>query len=261
MLVFPQLSSGAAAQFPLRRETGYRTLVNVLPDGSEIRVADLDYFERQWELPLELLTDAEWQAIEDLFAATEGRLQSFLFLEPGENLLAWSEKFTEDIWVKSGVTVSEGIDDPEGGTEASRISGGGTLAQTLSIPAVHRYAGSIWARTSAAGATLRVTDGGGQVQTAEFDTAGAWRRYEVSTAWTVDTGTVVFSVVAPGGGAVDLYGAQLEAQPFASQYKETHARGGVHPAARFGSDTLGDRLTGPGEHSGTIRIAWTPSQT
>ena len=27
MLVFPQLSSGAAAQFPLRRETGYRTLV------------------------------------------------------------------------------------------------------------------------------------------------------------------------------------------------------------------------------------------
>ena len=250
-----------AHSFRCGARPGNRTLVNILPDGSEIRVADLDYFEQQWELPFELLTDAEWQAIEDLFAATEGRLQSFLFLEPGENLLAWSGKCTEDIWVKSGVTVSEGIDDPEGGTNASRISGGGTLAQTLSIPTVHRYAGSIWARTSAAGANLRVTDGGGQVKTAEFDATRAWRRYAVSTAWTIEAGTVVFSVVAPGGGAVDLYGAQLEAQPFASPYKATLASGGVHRAARFVSDTLADRITGPGEHSGTIRIAWTPSQT
>jgi hypothetical protein len=261
MLVFPQLSSGAVAQVPLRRATGYRTLVNRMPGGQEIRLADLDYFERQWELPFEVLSDVEWQAIEDLFAATEGRLRSFLFLEPGENLLAWSEEFTESVWVASGVTVSEGIDDPEGGTAASRLSGAGSLAQTLSIPSIYRYAGSIWARTSVAGATLRLTDGGGQVKTAEFDAGGAWRRYDVSTAWTVETEAVVFSVTAPGGGVVDIFGAQLEAQPLASYYKKTLGRGGVHPGARFASDTLVDRATGPGDHSTTIRIAWTPSQT
>ena len=90
MLVFPQLSSGAVAQLPLRRETGRRTLVNRALDVNEIRVLDVDFFDRQWELPLELLTDAEWQAIQDLFTAAEGRLKTFLFLEPGENLLKWS---------------------------------------------------------------------------------------------------------------------------------------------------------------------------
>ena len=104
MIFFPQLSSGAVAQLPLRRETGYRTLVNRTLDGREVRVADGDYFELGWELRLELLTDAEFQAIQTLFTATEGRLKSFTFLEAGENLLAWSENFTESVWAKTGVT-------------------------------------------------------------------------------------------------------------------------------------------------------------
>jgi hypothetical protein len=261
MLVFPQLASGAVAQLPLRRQTGYRTLLNRMMDGSEIRVADLDYFAREWDLPLQVLTDAEWEAIAELFAAAAGRLRGFLFLEPGENLLAWSEKFSEEPWVTGGVSLSGEIDDPEGGTSASRLEGAGSVAQTLSIPSLFRYAGSIWARTSAAGAALRITDGGGQVATAGFAADGQWRRYSVSTAWIVETETVVFSVATPGGGPVDIFGAQLEAQPMASHYKKTLGRGGVHPGARFASDTLADRATGPGEHGAVIRIAWTPSQT
>ena len=260
MLAFPQLSSGAVAQLPLRRETRYRTLVNRMPDGSEIRVADVDYLAREWELALEHLSDAEWEAIHDLFAAAEGRLKTFLFLEPGENLLAWSEKFTEDVWEKSGISVTEGIGDPFGGTAASQVSGSGTLSQTLAIPAQFRYAGSIWARTNQQGAALELRDGGGQLSAAAFAADGQWRRYSISTAWTVAVETVVFRVVAPGGD-VDIYGAQLEAQPAASDYKKTLQQGGVHPGARFSSDTLGDRATGPGEHAGVISITWTPSQT
>jgi hypothetical protein len=260
MLAFPQLSSGAVAQLPLRRETRYRTLVNRMLDGSEVRVADLDYLERRWDLPLEAVTDAEWDAIRELFAATEGRLKSFLFLEPAENLLAWSEKFTEDVWVKSGVAVTEGVADPFGGTDASQLTGSGTLSQTLAIPCQYRYAGSIWARTAASGASLEVSDGAGQVKSAAFATGGAWRRYSVSTAFSVAVDTLVFRVTAPGG-AVDIYGAQLEAQPAASAYKRSLQQGGVHPGARFASDTLADRATGPGEHAGVIGITWTPSQT
>ncbi len=261
MLVFPQLSSGAVSQLPLRRQTGYRTLVNQALDGSEIRVADADYLDRQWELSLQALSDGEWQAIQALFAATEGRLQTFLFLEPGENLLAWSDDFTQAAWVKSGVTVATGIADPLGGTAASELSGAGALSQSLNIPASFRYAASIWARTTGAGASLQLSDGGGQQSAAAFAGDGQWRRYSLSTAFTGTSQTLVFAVNTPGGAAVDLYGAQLEAQPAASAYKQTLQEGGVHAAARFSSDTLQDRATSPGQHSSVIRISWTPSQT
>jgi len=261
MLAFPQLSSGAVGQFPLRRVTGYRTLVNRMGDASEVRLTDLDYFERRWELPVEGLTDAEWQAIQDLFTATEGRYRSFLFLEPGENLLEWSEKFSETAWVKSGVSVVEGIGDPFGGTSASQLTGAGTLSQSLSIPAWFRYAASVWARTTQAGASLEVSDGAALQQSVAFDSSGQWRRYRLATAWATTSETVVFRVAAPGGGAVDIYGAQLDPQPMASDYKKTLDQSGVHPGARFSSDTLGDRFTGPGQHSGVIQVTWTPSQT
>ena len=260
-MVFPQLSSGAVAQLPLRRETGYRTLVNQALDGSEIRLSDLDFFERSWELPLESLSDSEWQAIQALFAAVEGRLATFLFLEPGENLLAWSEKFTEAVWTTSGVTLTEGIPDPFGGTAATELSGAGAVSQRLSIPATFRYAASIWGKASQPGATFVLSDGAGQQKSIEFAADGTWRRYALSTAWTVATETVVFTVNSPGAAAVDIYGAQLEAQPAASAYKKTLDRGGAHPAARFSSDMLGDRATGVGQHSSVIRISWTPSQT
>ncbi len=261
MLVFPQLSTGAVAQLPLRRETGYRTLLNRALDGSEIRLADLHFFERSWELPLQALSDTEWQAIQGLFAAVEGRLKTFLFLEPGENLLAWSETFTETVWTKSGVTLAEMIADPFGGTAATELTGAGTASQRLSIPATFRYAASVWGKTSQPGAMLQLSDGAGQQKSMEFTADGAWRRYALSTAWTVSVDSVVFSVTAPGGLAVDIYGAQLEAQPAASAYKKTFDRGGVHPAARFSSDVLGDRAAGVGEHSSVIRISWTPLQT
>ncbi len=261
MLVFPQLSSGAVSQLPLGRETLYRTLVNAALDGREIRVADPDYFERNWELPLELLTDIEWQAIQDLFTTAEGRLRSFLFLEPGENLLAWSEGFGEAAWVKSGVTVTGGVGDPWGGGEGSQLSGAGTLSQTLATPAWFRYAASIWARTTQAGSGLELRDGGSQVKSVAFTADGAWRRYLLSLAWVTTSETVTFRVVSGGAATLDLYGAQLEAQPLVSNYKKTLARGGVHSGARFATDTLSDRATGPGEHSSVIRVSWTPSQT
>src|SRR5437867_3634948 len=169
MLVFPQLSSGAVSQLPLRRESGYRTLVNQMLDGSEIRVADLDYFERYWDLELQALSDAEWQAIQDLFVAAEGRLKSFLFLEPGENLLAWSEKYAEAVWAANNVTVNEGVTDPFGGTAASQLSGAGSISQSLGIPASFRYAASIWARTTDAGASLELSDGAGATGSVEFE--------------------------------------------------------------------------------------------
>ena len=128
MIVFPQLSSGAMAQFPFLRRTGFRTLVNRAADGAEIRVSDVDLEVRVWMLPSNDLSDQEWQDIENLFTQVEGRLRSFLFLEPGANLLSWSEALSETVWNKStGFSMLEGQADPLGGAGAVRITSGGSV--------------------------------------------------------------------------------------------------------------------------------------
>jgi hypothetical protein len=261
MLVFPQLSSGAVSQMPLKRQTEYRTLLNQSLDGNEVRVADASFVGRAWQLPLQSLSDQEWQAIQTLFAAAEGQLQTFLFLEPGGNLLEWSEGFTQAAWVAAGITIAGGITDPTGGAAASELTGAGTLSQSLNIPVEYRYAASIWARTSQPGASLQLSDGASQQASAAFADDGQWHRYMLGTAWTGSSQTVVFTVTTGGAATLDIYGAQLEAQPQASAYKQTLQQSGVHPAARFGSDTLGDRATSPSQHSGVLQIKWTPSQT
>ena len=265
MTVFPQLNTGALAQFPFRRERAFRTLLNQAGDGSEIAFADVDFHERVWELPFAELSDAEWQGVQDLFEQVEGRLQSFLFMEPGANLLSWSEFLSDAAWERdAGISLLEGQADPMGGTAAGRLTSGGasgTLRQRLNVPASFRYAGSVWARTAAASAFLRVDDDGGQLVEREIETDNEWKRYSVRYDLSSPSEWVVFRVVVPAGGVVEIFGPQLEGQPAVSVYKRTLKQAGVYPNARFGQDVLGDRATGVGRHAGVVRILWVPSQT
>lgn len=264
-MVFPQLNSGAMAQFPFRRRTGFRTVVNEAADGSEMLASDVDFAERVWLLSAHELSDAEWQGVEDLFIQSEGRLQSFLFLEPGANLLSWSELLSDPVWSKdAGVMIGGGQPDPTGGMGAAQISSGGspgTVSQTVSGPGAFRYAGSVWARTAQSGVLVQVDDGGSQIVQATVDDGNQWKRYSVGYNLTSASESVVFRMVLPAGATVNVFGPQLEAQVSPSAYKKTLEQAGVYPNARFDQDTLGDGLIGVGRHSGEIRISWTPSQT
>lgn len=259
MTAFPQLSSGAVAQFPFARSVRFRTLLNRFAGGAEIRFSDLEVEERRWEIVCEELTDAEWEAIRTLFEQSEGRLGTFVFVEPGQNLLAWSGELGQAVWTKSGVSVTDGEADPEGGAAGSRISGSGSVQQTLEAPGAMRLTGSVWARTSGSGAGLTVSDGAGVAATQNFEADGQWRRYEVSYPGGSAAEQTVFELFS-NGSDVDVYGPQLEAQPAASVYKPTAATGGVFAGARFDQDVLEDRLVGVGRHSGVVRIQWQRSQ-
>lgn len=265
MNTFPQLTSGAVAQFPFRKEFVYRTLVNSGSHANEIVSSDADFQMRVWELPLEQLTSGEWQGIEDLFHTTEGRLGTFLFLEPGQNLLSWSEKLSNPIWQKdSGVFANDGQPDPIGGTGGVQVTssgGGAVISQVLPIPASYRYAASVWARTGGSGAALRVTDMGGGTVEVGFRADNTWRRYSVGYGVSSAAASVAFELLTPSGGALDVFGPQLEAQIAPSTYKRTEHQAGVFPGARFDSDVLSDTATGVDRHSGVIRIVWTPSLT
>ena len=92
MLVFPQISTGASALYPLTKTSRQRSVVNTLGDGSTVVYADPDAANLGWSLQATGLTAAEWGAIETLFEATSGMWQPFTFLDPVGNLIAESEK-------------------------------------------------------------------------------------------------------------------------------------------------------------------------
>src|SRR5260370_25501899 len=85
-----------------------RTVVNALADGSVVRAGDSGARRMRWELRYSGLTVAEWQAIEQLFVATQGQVGSFTFLDPVENLLAWSEDFSKGVWRVDPLLQEEG---------------------------------------------------------------------------------------------------------------------------------------------------------
>lgn len=263
MTVFPQLSSGAIAQFPIERTSEFRTIVNESLDGTRVLVEDVAFGQRTWLLPYSELTDAEWQAIEDLFNQMEGRLGTFQFLEPGANLLSWSELLSDAVWLRdTGISVLEGQPDPLGGSAAVQISNGGgtgSVRQSLNIPASYRYAGSVWARTSDSGVELRVDDDGPQAARTVIDNSNEWKRYEAAYDFASASNFTVLRVEIPAGASVEVFGPQLEAQPAASAYKPTLQQAGVYSNARFDQDTLGDRAEGVARHAGVVRILWTPS--
>ena len=263
MDIFPQLSSGAVSQFPFTTNTSYRTLVNRALDGSEIRAADVDFHTRRWELDLNQLSDQEWQSVLDLHQQVEGRLRTFLFLEPGGNLLSWSEAFGDPVWVMdAGISVADGQPDPFGGTGSRRVTNSGSqgsLSQVLTVPASLRYVGSIWARTAATGAALQVSDTTSLTVAAAFDNSNQWKRYSVGYNLTSALDAVDFKLVVPASSTVDVYGPQLEAQLAPSKYEKTLQQAGVYENARFEDDVLTDRATGVNRHSGVIRILWTRS--
>ncbi len=192
-------------------------------------------------------------------------MQPFLFLEPGANLLSWSEQFSNAVWTKgAGLTVVGGQPDPSGGAAAAQLTDGGSasfLGQTLNIPAAFRYGASVWARTTSVGTKLRLSDTGGLLAETTFDSNNEWRRYSISSQLASLSELTEYSIVVPAAASVDIYGPQLEGQPSASLYKRTLKQAGLYPGARFDMDVLADRAMGVDQHSGVIRISWTPSQT
>jgi len=153
MLVFPQLTTGASALYPVVRKSVTRTVANSLGDGSAVVYADPDTGSREWELRASGLTLEEWTAIEALFQTASGRIATFTFLDPAGNLLLRSEEFGEPEWDNGAlVHLTTGINDPLGTTRATQVvnagSAIGAVVQTLTVPGNFRYVLSVWAKAT-----------------------------------------------------------------------------------------------------------------
>jgi hypothetical protein len=259
MNYFPQLSSGALGQYPITRRRITRTVVNECPDGTQIRLSDPQACLIQWELKLSSLTTLEWQAIADLFDATEGGLTEFLFLDPADNLLSWSEDLTAGAWSKDAtVALVTPVDDPLGTQCATHVAHTGQTSQRIqqvaAIPAQLQYSFSVYARSASTAAATLFQSAGANVVSTAFVVGPDWRRLVLPCKQSGTDEVAAFGIALDAGVELDVFGFQVEAQPGASAYKKTTARSGVYPNARFQNDSLYTTTTGAEQHACVLRI-------
>lgn len=82
MTTFPQLKTGAVAQYPATRSLVFQNQTVRFLDGSEQRYRDSAGPLHQWVIRLSELDEGEMTAFEQFFEANQGRLGSFAFTDP-----------------------------------------------------------------------------------------------------------------------------------------------------------------------------------
>jgi hypothetical protein len=242
MTYFPQL-----AQFPIRKRRVTRTVINECADGRRIRLADTGAAVVEWRIEFAGLTDQELDTLQQFFRTSEGRLGTFTFVDPTDNLLAWSEKLDEPVWEKSPFLQVNGLRlTNTGGAAAS-------LQQTINIPAWFYYCFSLSARSDDSTSLTLLRDGDGTAR----QIGPEWRRLLLSTKVTTTAESARFGIEIEAGKSVEVSGLQVEAQAGPSAYKKTLAKAGIYGKARFQEDTLEFTTQGPNQHSCLVKVVGT----
>jgi hypothetical protein len=259
MLYYPQLTSGSVSQFPVARHTNMRTFINELPDGSTLRMADTGAQTVQWQLTYASLTDAETASIQAVFDAAVGRLNTFTFLDPTDNLLMWSEDWTQAVWTADPMLrVATGVQDPFGTTSALQLTNTAQanqrIVQVTGGPSWFQYCYSVYLRSDAASSVQLVISANGQDSLTEASVQPTWTRFAASACLAIQADGISFGLQLPPGGSLEAYGAQTEAQPAPGPYKKTIDRGGVYPATRFDTDSLLWTTNAPDQNSCQISL-------
>jgi hypothetical protein len=237
-LAYPQLM-----QYPVVKRRRLRTVVNRSADGHVVCLADSPGAVTEWQLQYAGLSDAELAVLETFFAAAEGTLNPFTFLDPEANLLAWSGKLDEAAWVKGPALT---LSSTSGGWQVSNPGAGAqSITQTIEAPGGIVYCLSATVN-GAVGSTVTLLAGS---QRAPQALIGGWQRVVFST--TPDVAT--FGMELPAGATVTIAGLQAEAQPGASTYRES-TTGGVYVGARLGTDALDIVTTDVNRHSCTVKV-------
>jgi len=258
-LFFPQLTSGAYAQYPLEKIRAARTIKNLLADGSMIVYADPGSSRLYWQLAFAELSGVEANALEAHFEACAGPVRAFTFIDPTGNMLVWSSDWNAAVWNKSGlVACVGGAADPAGASSAFTVTNNATISeditQTLAVPANYHYCFSLYVKSVAASSITLVRRGGSAAAATIYDIGPEWTRL-VSAGELGDAATT-FSVAVrlSAGQQVTLYGPQLEPQLAPSRYRATSANGGVYPKSHWAVDNLSITATAPNLFSTAFSI-------
>jgi hypothetical protein len=259
MRTFPQLVSGAIAQYPLTKIQHVRTVTNLAPSGNVWRYGDSTSEQISWLLEYNGLTDAEFSTLRDFFEACEGSLRSFTFLDPAGNLLAHSENLQESVWsADPGIQSAAGPIGPNGISSAVMLTNSAqasqSIVQQLAAPAGYHYCLSFYAKSDQAQEIQSVMYSDSGDLTTTHRVSSSWQRYRLSGRPGAASEEVRFGLALAPGVIVDVFGFQVEAQPGSSEYKKTDSVGGVYPRARLAEDSFSVTGLGVGVHRAAMRV-------
>jgi hypothetical protein len=271
---FPQLTGGLTTQRPYKVSHEFNTLVTDMPSGPRLkyafRGAGLNNFPvgalGKFEVGFPGITDAEIETLKTFFTAQEGKLNEFIFLDPGGNLIPNSENFSDSSWTLVGLSSTPGVTDPFGGSLATTLSSGGSnsmlYATVLPLGGASGYVltASLWARAGYAGQNLSI----GFIDSA-FGVLGnrtwalpqgKWTRiYHTITLATASYIRVLIGGLATWNSSpIDLFGVMCSPMPGPGGYAKSPANYGYRPRCRFDTDEFTWRKLGPNYNSVTLPI-------
>jgi hypothetical protein len=259
MICFPQLSTGALAQYPLIKRAKRRTVENRFTDGCIVALADDLASEFEWELRYQGLDSGERTSLESFHAECEGRLRPFTFLDPTSNLLRWSEDLGASDWSRdAGLTLLPGVPGPGGIPHATRVTNvlgaAQSVSQTIAAPGNYHYCFSVYV-SAANGETVRMIHSSGtESASVSVDVTAEWRRVAFDGRLASSVNAVTFGIEVNPGAAVNLFGFQVEPQPRPGIYRSSLGRSGVYSTARLSDDVLRVTAEADGQFGCTLRV-------
>ena len=96
MATFPQLRTGAVAQYPASRGQRFQNQLLRFVDGTDQRYRDSAGPLHNWVIRLELLDERELATLEAFFVANKGRLGNFAFTDPWDGHVYSSCRLASD---------------------------------------------------------------------------------------------------------------------------------------------------------------------
>ncbi|HMF74217.1 MAG TPA: hypothetical protein VK604_01005 [Bryobacteraceae bacterium] len=260
-LFFPQLTSGASAQYPIGKSRFIRTIQNVMADGSFYAKQDPGAGRLQWEFSYVDLSFVDITALQAHFDSCAGPVRGFTFIDPTDNMLASSADFTNSAWkqmpIAGLITLQPLAADPFGGNGAFTATNTSQVVQEITqeftVPANCQYCLSVYARSQDLPSITLRRSGEVLSETTTYSVGPAWTRV-VSRGRLNDAGTKLTVAIGLASGQALLYGPQLEAQPAPSRYCSTTNAGGVYPNAHWAVEELAIVAEAPNLYSVSFTI-------
>jgi hypothetical protein len=206
----------------------------------------------KFQIAFSSITDAEVNALYAFFTSMGGRLQAFSLLDPGGNLLQFSEAFNNAYWSKtSSVTTGQG--DPYGHPRACSLTAG--YIQAVVGPSAGGMSGfvmcaSIYLNAQGAGITAVIgfkDATTGTLYTSTFALpAGSWTR--IYSNLQLPTGNQFLFTLTLSGTCL-AFGAQVSPMKGEGAYQATPGQFGLHLNCRFDTDIFEVQAVQPGQNA------------
>lgn len=282
MAVFPQIGSKAIiTQLPYTTGLAYANVVRDVESGMRwtyprrgVAAVPQTYSLNplgKFEVQFSRVSDANLSTLEAFFVARKGRYGAFEFLDPGGNLLQYSEDFSDASWDKSNgpVVVNTTVADPFGQNNARALQSNGANGMLLSLigPASGGLNGyvvnvSVWVSVRDSGKTsmhIGVVDSGWSAISGTTYTNlpyNGWRRIEhTAVLWNNSHYYLLIGGYGTFNNVINyFFGAQAVAMPGAGAYVKTPGNYGYHQYCRFDTDNFEVKVEGPNQNAVSLPI-------